>query len=363
MPEPEFIISITLALVGAALLILVLLEMTSTAWLGFAGCGTAFWLTRRFYPLGWKMVCFAGREIQHRQVKNLYFWGAGWLLLGLLKILWAGMIIGGFACLYLAVTLPETVIDLSSENWRRHIFQAVAFGFLVHAPPDSNETLAGQPMGFMLLTAAQKLTVFVYLAVTAAETMLVYRQSKRMHVELYEADEEFKKSLPFALARHLSCNFGSCRLKVILTEWQLWAGELEMLLRAYPALPYLRTADGYSWILSLEIVLQGTAEIQVAGNEPVKHSARAAFAAARRAVVQSASLCGGRTSGRMLAKTLEEKEVKTNDDVILSAEFIEEIDKSCSCPVGEREMLEVWQFTYQSSLVRLKSYFALDSER
>lgn len=363
MPDAAIIISTALALSGAALLAVALLEIAATAWLGFGGRGKAFWLTRWFYPLGWRAIRFAGRKIKHEQLKNLYFWSCGWLLLGLLKIVWAGLIIAGFSCWYLAISLPEAVTELSSESWRRQIVQAVAFGILIHAQPDSTETVAGQPTVFILLSAVQKVTVFVYLSVTAAEVMLVYRQSKRMQVSLYGAAEQFKNNVPFEMAKYLCCNFGSQKLEIILKEWQLWASELEVLLRAYPALPYLRTVNGHSWVLSLEAVLHGAAEILVGGNEPVKHSARAAFAAARRAASRAAALFGDREPDRMSAKTLEEQEVKKNDDAILSAEFVGEIAESCHCSVGEREMLEVWQFTYQSALATLKSRFAISDRR
>ena len=264
----------------------------------------------------------------------------------LLKIIWAIIIVTGFACLYLLIEWQKTEDKSIAEFWNQ--FSDAFYTSLIVFSPLAAKHDYSNSLSSQLLWAVLNFLGFLYLAFAIAYLAILKRKARVLTPYLYQIENQVTVYPPLSFSAHFCKTFGLREQRFILEDWEAWAKELNFILRAYPALIYVRSWKGSSWLSSLNIVLEATAEIIVSDQQAINRQARAAFGAARQTLANFASRCDASNSPPLNCIL---------GDEVLSAEIV--FDEECDVAIEKIEMLKVWQLTYKDALNALSKHFVI----
>ncbi len=293
------------------------------------------------------------------------------ILFPVLQILfWKLLLIAGFAFVYLAVDWKLRG-ELSDLNPVEDFFSALWLSFTISvrlAPYN----ITSDEMLIHLIANIQFYSVFLFYAVVFSYLLTLRRKTKQMQPCLYGIEYELKKQYsPFHFSANLKESYSSKEIILILAKWEVWAEKLRDNLISFPPLICSRPRTGnLSWLSSLSIILDTTAAIIVISDGTVAQKARRTLAVSRHNLIEIANHLRIMPGG---VKQVSNKELFLEyEDNVLSSEIIfdmkeernsttgDDMKKESNPTAGEIEMLEVWQFTYQTSLKALSDY--LDDE-
>ena len=247
-----------------------------------------FRLTRLFYIFTWRPWVFVTDRFHDPRKREASFSFYGPLSLILLLVVWASVMIFGFALIFYALGSPFSDPALSP-------------GFLSDLYV-SGTTIFTLGLGDVLphsgsarvLVILESGTGLGFLAVVMGYFPVLYGAFSRREVSISLLDAR-AGSPPTAaelLRRHAS-EGGESALGLLLVEWERWSAELLESHISYPLLCYFRSQhNNQSWISALTAILD-TSALLIAGVQG--HEARQAqltFAMARHALVDLAQIFG-----------------------------------------------------------------------
>lgn len=292
------------------------------------------------------------------------------ILFPVLQILfWKLLLITGFAFVYLAVDwkLQGELSAIKGEDFFSAFW--LSFTISVRLAPYN---ITSDEMLIHLIVNIQFYSGFIFYAVVFLYLLTLRRKTKQMKPCLYGIEYELKKQYsPFHFSANLKESYSSKEIILILGKWEVWAEKLRDNLITFPSLIYSRSSAGnLSWLSSLSIILDTTAAIIVTSDGTLAQKARRTLAVSRHALIEITNHLRISPTG-VKQESAEELYLEYEDNV-LSSEIIFDMKEELNSPIeedvkekdnpttGEIEMLEVWQFTYRSSLKALSDY--LDDE-
>lgn len=270
---------------GIACLFAVLLDAFQTIILPRRATGR-FRLTRIFYLLTWSPWVFFTKRLHNPRKRESAFSYYGPMSLIFLLVLWAAVMVVGFALIYYALGSPF-IDSAQGPGFRSDLYVSgttiftLGLGDVTPRNPWARE--------LVILEAG---TGFGFLAVVMGYFPVLYSAFSRREVSISLLDAR-AGSPPTAaeLMRRHSYEGGENALSVLLVEWERWSAELLESHISYPLLCYFRSQhNNQSWISALTAVLD-TSALLVAGVRG--HEARQAqltFAMARHAMVDLAQI-------------------------------------------------------------------------
>ena len=270
---------------GFGCLFVVLLDAFQTIILPRRASGR-FRLTRLFYLVTWKPWTFATRWLGDGRKRDFCYSYYGPMSLILLLVLWAGMMVVGFALIFYGLGSPFHDA-LQGPGFRSDLYVSgttiftLGLGDVTPQNPFARELIileAGTGLGF--------------LAVVMGYFPVLYGAFSRREVSISLLDAR-AGSPPTAaeLMRRHAYEGGESALAILLVEWERWSAELLESRISYPLLCYFRSQhNNQSWISALTAVLDASALLisSVEGNEA--RQAQLTFAMARHALVDLAQI-------------------------------------------------------------------------
>jgi hypothetical protein len=265
---------------GFACLFVVLLDAFQTIILPRRASGR-FRLTRLFYIVTWRPWVFTTRWLEDARKREFCYSYYGPMSLILLLVLWAGMMVVGFALIFYGLGSPFHDA-LQGPGFRSDLYVSgttiftLGLGDVTPQNPFARELIileAGTGLGF--------------LAVVMGYFPVLYGAFSRREVSISLLDAR-AGSPPTAaeLMRRHAYEGGERALAILLVEWERWSAELLESHISYPLLCYFRSQhNNQSWISALTAVLDASALLiaSVEGNEA--RQAQLTFAMARHALV------------------------------------------------------------------------------
>lgn len=238
-------------------------------------------LTRAFYIATWRPWSFFAGRIRTPRTRETAFSFYGPLSLIVLLVLWAAVMLLGFAFLYFAMRDP--FYDLREHTgFLTDLYVSGATLFTL-GPTDSGPL---HPSA-RLLMVLESGTGFGFLAIIMGYFPVLYGAFSRREVSISLLDAR-AGSPPTAaelLRRHVHPDAAEA-LSVLLIEWERWSAELLESHISFPLLCYFRSQHtNQSWLSALTSILDASS-LLIAGVQG--HEARQAqltFAMARHALV------------------------------------------------------------------------------
>jgi hypothetical protein len=277
--------SIVTMIAGITCLFAVLLDAFQTIILPRRASGR-FRLTRIFYRLTWSPWVFFTKRLRDPRKRESAFSYYGPMSLIFLLVVWAAVMVVGFALIYYALGSPF-IDSAQGPGFPSDLYVSgttiftLGLGDVTPRNPWARELVileAGTGLGF--------------LAVVMGYFPVLYSAFSRREVSISLLDAR-AGSPPTAaemLRRH-SYEGGHGALSLLLVEWERWSAELLESHISYPLLCYFRSQhNNQSWLSALTAVLD-TSALLVAGVRG--HEARQAqltFAMARHAMVDLAQI-------------------------------------------------------------------------
>ncbi|MGA3373147.1 MAG: potassium channel family protein [Terracidiphilus sp.] len=270
---------------GIACLFAVLLDAFQTIILPRRAVGR-FRLTSIFYRMTWSPWVFFTKRLHDPRKRESAFSYYGPMSLIFLLVVWAAVMVVGFALIYYALGSPF-IDSAQGPGFRSDLYVSgttiftLGLGDVTPRNPWARE--------LVILEAG---TGFGFLAVVMGYFPVLYSAFSRREVSISLLDAR-AGSPPTAaeLMRRHSYEGGQSALSLLLVEWERWSAELLESHISYPLLCYFRSQhNNQSWISALTAVLD-TSALLVAGVRG--HEARQAqltFAMARHAMVDLAQI-------------------------------------------------------------------------
>ena len=250
-------------------------------------------LTRYFYILTWTPWSAFTRRIQQRRIRETLYsiYGPGSLLL--LLVVWALMILTGFAFIYFALGSPFT------DPAHGHLVPTCLYV--------SGTTLFTLGLGDVVprTLAARALLVLEsgtglgFVALVIGYLPVVYQAFARREVAiaLLDARAGSPPSAGELLRRHAftspgcTAKDGTAALIVLLEEWERWSADLLESHISYPLLCYYRSQhDNQSWLSAVVAMLDTCALLMACVQDATARQAQLTFAMSRHALVDLAQV-------------------------------------------------------------------------
>jgi len=270
-----------LALVaGIVCLFTVLLDAFQTIILPRRATGR-FRLTRLFYIATWKPWLFFAGRLHHPRKRETALSFYGPLSLIFLLVVWAGVMVLGFALIFYAMGSP-----FNDSAQHRGFYSDLYVSGTTIFTLGLGDVIPRSPWARELIILEAG-TGFGFLAVVMGYFPVLYGAFSRREVSISLLDAR-AGSPPTAseLFRRHSYPGGDEALLVLLREWERWSAELLESHISYPLLCYFRSQhSNQSWLAALTAILD-TSALMIAGIQGYEaRQAQLTFAIARHAMV------------------------------------------------------------------------------
>lgn len=200
---------------------------------------------------------------------------------------------------------------------------------------------------------------FLFYGVVCFYLLTLWRKTKRLRPFLYGLENQLPKHRsPFYFSDSLEETCSAREIILIMQNWEARGEGLRNDLISCPSLIYSRSfTKNRTWLASLNIILDASAELIVTSDAATEFQARRTFAAARHALVGTADYLQVLPPDSKHLPSFRESHANYEDG-ILSTEIIYDAKESDS--TKRIEILSVWQFTYQSSLSALADHLDVE---
>jgi len=242
----------------------------------------AYRLSRLFYQSTWSLWRRVARLLPGGRRRNAFLSVFGPLSLFGLLVVWAVGLIAGFALLHWSIGTPlHFPLDSDGDFASYLYFSGTTFFTLGYG--DVFPTGAfGRAM-----SVAEAGIGFGFLAIVIGYLPVLYTAFSRREITISLLDAR-AGSPPSAgeLLRRFAVGRGMASIDPLLVDWERWAAELLESHLSYPVLRFYRSQhDNQSWVGALTTILDTSAILIAAVDEPDGHQARLTFAMARHAAV------------------------------------------------------------------------------
>jgi hypothetical protein len=245
-----------------------------------------FRLTRIFYIATWIPWSFFARHFHHPRRREVLLGYYGPLSLILLLVVWAAVILLGFALIYFAIGSPFNDPSQPS-NFFTDIYVSGTTVFTLGL----GDVTPHRPIARALLILESG-TGFGFLAMVMGYFPVLYAAFSRREVSIALLDAR-AGSPPTAaeLMRRHAYDGGAQSLTTLLAEWERWSAELLESHISYPLLCYYRSQhNNQSWLSALTAILDSSSLIIAGVRGTEARQAQLTFAMARHALVDLAQI-------------------------------------------------------------------------
>jgi hypothetical protein len=237
-------------------------------------------ITRMFHRVTWAPFAMGARFFRSEQRRESYLGIYGPLSLLLLLGLWAGSVIAAFAMLQWSVGLQT---DGAPSRIAEEIYFSAGTFFTLGAGTPRN-------MVSKYLAVIEAGFGFSFLGLVIGYLPVLYQSfsSRELRILLLDARAG---SPPSAVQFFLRRGSDSAELRERLADWEEWALDLLQSHLSYPMLAYYRSQHAnQSWLSALTTIIDVSTLMMLSANDDLKHQAGFTFAAARHALVHTASI-------------------------------------------------------------------------
>ena len=246
-----------------------------------------FRLTRIFYISTWRPWVFFARRLRHPRKRETVLSYYGPLSLILLLVVWASLLLFGFALIFSSMGSPL------SDNVGRATFWSDLYvsGTTIFTLGIGDVTPHNSPWARVLIVLESG-TGLGFLAVVMGYFPVLYSAFSRREVSISLLDAR-AGSPPTAaeLMRRHSYHGAEQSLAVLLIEWERWSAELLESHISYPLLCYFRSQhNNQSWLSALTAILDASALLIAGVRGHEARQAQLTFAMARHALVDLAQI-------------------------------------------------------------------------
>ena len=247
-----------------------------------------FRFTRLFYRTSWGLWVGLLGSVQPPKRRESYLSYFGPLsLLGLL-VVWAILLVFGFAFLHYASGSSMNVATpgLPQGFWTDLYMSGTTF-FTLGLGDVTPRSAAAR-----VITVFESGMGFGFLALVIGYVPTIYQAFSRreVNITLLDARAGSPPSGVELLRRHAS-DHGREALLALLHDWERWSAELLESHLSYPVLCYFRSQhDNQNWVAALTTMLDACAMVIVGLGEVPRRQAQLTFAVARHAVVDLAQI-------------------------------------------------------------------------
>ena len=270
---------------GIVCVVVVLLDAFQTIILPRRATGR-FRLTRIFYILTWRPWVLLSSCMRDARKRETAFSFYGPLSLIFLLVMWAGMLIVGYALIYYALGSPfHDPVQSSTLRTDLYVSGTTLFtlglGDVTPLTRHSRELVILEAgMGFGLLAVVMGYFPVLYGAFSKRE----------VSISLLDARAGSPPTAAELMRRHSYAGAES-DLSVLLVEWERWSAELLESHISYPQLCYFRSQHtNQSWIGALTAILDASALLIAGVRGHEARQAQLTFAMARHALVDLAQI-------------------------------------------------------------------------
>ncbi len=279
---------------GISFLFIVLIDAFQTIILPRRAAGRLR-LTSIFYTLTWNPWAFIARRLRNPRHRDTFFSYYGPLSLILLLVVWAAMMVIGFALLFYALGSPFT----DSTHMPRFFNDIYVSGTTIFTLGLGDVVPQNNWSRSLLVVEAG--TGFGLLAVVMGYFPVLYAAFSRREViiSLLDARAGSPPTAAELLRRH-SYEGADQALMFLLSEWERWSAELLESHLSYPLLCYFRSQhNNQSWLSAITAILDTSALLIAGVRGPEARQAQLTFAMARHAVVDLSQIfsCRPATDG------------------------------------------------------------------
>src|ERR1017187_9978206 len=270
---------------GIVCLFAVLLDAFQTIILPRRATGR-FRLTRIFYIVTWRPWVFLTKWLQDARKRDFCYSYYGPMSLIFLLMVWAGVMVVGFALIFYALGSPFND-PTQGAGFRSDLYVSGTTIFTLGLGDVTPQSAWAREL--LIIEAG---TGLGFLAVVMGYFPVLYSAFSRreVNISLLDARAGSPPTAAELLRRH-SYKGAEGALTLLLEEWERWSAELLESHISYPLLCYFRSQhNNQSWISALTAMLD-TSAILISGVEG--HEARQAqltFAMARHAMVDLAQV-------------------------------------------------------------------------
>jgi hypothetical protein len=246
-----------------------------------------FRITRIFLVATWTPWVAFAEGIRNKKVREQIYSVYGPLSLLLLLLLWAVLLIVGFACFYFSMRSPfgDVMMGHSASGW-------AAFGTDLYVSGTTLFTLGlGDVVPHSILARAliifESGTGLGFVALVIGYLPVLYQAFSRREVSVALLDAR-AGSPPNAgeLLRRHGFEGGEEALTTLLAEWERWAAEILESHISYPILCYYRSQhDSQSWLSALVAILDTCALLISVIEGTPSRQAQLTFVMARHALI------------------------------------------------------------------------------
>ena len=242
-------------------------------------------ITRLFYLATWTPLVAVAERVQNRKVREQIYstFGPGSLLF--LLMVWAFLLVAGFALLFFALGTPfaDAMGDRSAlGHMRTDLYVSGTTLFTLGLGDVVPHSLAARA-----LIICESGTGLGFVALVIGYVPVLYGSFSRREVSVALLDGR-AGSPPTSteLLRRHSFAGGQDALVVLLIEWERWSAEILESHVSYPILCYYRSQhDNQSWLSALTAILDSCALLISVVPGAASRQAQLTFAMARHALV------------------------------------------------------------------------------
>ena len=270
---------------GIVCLFAVLLDAFQTIILPRRATGR-FRLTRIFYIVTWRPWVFLTKWLHDTRKRDFCYSYYGPMSLIFLLMVWAGVMVVGFALIFYALGSPFND-PTQGAGFRSDLYVS---GTTIFTLGLGDVTPQGAWARELLIIEAG--TGLGFLAVVMGYFPVLYSAFSRREVSISLLDAR-AGSPPTAaeLMRRHSYEGGEGALALLLVEWERWSAELLESHISYPLLCYFRSQhNNQSWISALTAILDASALLIAGVQGREARQAQLTFAMARHALVDLAQI-------------------------------------------------------------------------
>jgi Ion channel len=248
-------------------------------------------LTRVFYQITWRPFRALGRRFRPGAARENMLSIYGPISLLLLLVLWATMLVVGFALVHWGLGTPIQTPPSAPQGFPTYLYYSGTTLFTLGLGDVSPLSRAGR-----IVTVAEGGTGFGFLALVIGYLPILAQAFSRreVNVSLLDARAGSPPSAVELLRRHVEGDGdgdGGETLARLLGETERWAADLLESHISFPVLAYYRSQhDNQSWIAALTTILDVCALIMAGVEKAPVRAARLTFAMARHAAVDLCNL-------------------------------------------------------------------------
>jgi hypothetical protein len=304
-----------------------------------------FWFASFFHRSLWAAWSNVARHISLGRWQEKYLSLYGPFSMMLLLCIWACGLVIGFALLHWMAdsfngSLEESTF-LSSLNKSISIFLPFGQGDTI-----SRTTIS------RLLTVAQAILDFCFLAIVAAYLITLYREFSRrqLRIALFAARFGLPPKAAQLPLRH-NYNESAEELMEALRDWVQWSAELLVSNRAHPFLGYFRSRK-ITWLTTLTLIMDASVMLVSSTDHALAYQAKRTFSIARRSIVEMAGFLAIPTQtphyDRHLYKNMAQLRLH------LAAAHVPLYED-----IAADEKLIIWQATYEPYVYALSDHLLM----